>query len=186
MNNGTTMRKKRVGGLFRHRKYSSILLYSAGALFLMLLQTAPNAFPTIWYARPVPLVPYVVCVGVFEGAKAGALMGTLSGLLWGLYSFRLFGFDALVLLAIGLVAGLLVEWLLRANFLTSVLLCTGAVLLQALLEWFFTYVIFDREDLLAILIQVYLPNCLYTILLMPLIYWCVLCLARFVRRNKER
>lgn len=186
MNNRTSMRKKRVGGLFRHRNYSSIAIYSLGALLLMLLQTAPNAFPTIWYARPVPLVVYVVCVGVFEGAKAGGLIGTVSGLLWGLYSFRLFGFDALILLVIGCAAGLMVEWLLRANFLSAALLCSCAVLLQALVEWFCTYVIFEREDVFAILLQVYLPNCLYTVLLMPLIYWCVLRMAHFLRRNKER
>ncbi len=184
MNNSGSVRRKRSGGLFRHRNYSSILLYSAGALLLLLLQAAPNVFPTVWFARPVPLVLYVVCVGVFEGAKAGALIGALSGLLWGLYSFRLFGFDALILLAIGLTAGLLVEWLLRANFLTAALLCGCAVLLQALLEWFFTYVLFQREGVFAILLQAYLPNCLYTILLMPLVYWCVLLLARLLRRGK--
>ncbi len=184
--NNATMRRKRVGGLFRHRNYSSLLLYSAGAFLLLLLQAAPNVFPTVWHARPAPLLLYVVCVGVFEGAKAGALIGTLSGLLWGLFSFRLFGFDALLMLAIGLAAGLLVEWLLRANFLTAALLCGSAVLLQALLDWFFTYVIFDREDLFAILLQAYLPNGVYTILLMPPVYLAVLGMARLIRRGKGR
>ncbi len=186
MNNSTSVRKKRFPGLFRHRNYSSILLYSVGAVLLLLLQAAPNVFPTLWYARPTPLVLYVVCVGVFEGAKAGALIGTVSGLLWGIYTFRVFGLDALLLLAIGLTAGLLVEWVLRANFLSTLLLCASATLLQALLEWFFFYAIFGKENLWSILLTVYLPNCIYTVVLMPLVYGIVLWLARRIRRGKER
>ncbi len=185
MNNGTFMRRRRVNGLFRQKNYSSILMYSVGGLVVLLLQTAPNVFPTFWYARPTPLTLYVVFVSMFEGAKAGALIGTVSGVLWGLYSFRLFGFDALLLLAIGLTAGLLVEWLLRANFLSAALLGSCAVLLQALLEWLFTYVVFDRENLFSILFQVYLPNCLYTVILIPLMYWGVLWMARRIRRTRD-
>ena len=133
----------------------------------------------------VPIVLLVVCVALCEGAQAGAIIGALSGLLWGIYSFRLFGFDALVLMLIGLTAGLLVEWLLRANLLTALLLCTGASLAQALLEWLFCYVLFFKEQVLVVLCRVYLPNCLYTAVLTPLMYWLVLGLARLIRRRSR-
>ena len=121
------------------------LLIGLAALAVLLMQTAPHLFLSLWGARPVPIVLLVVCVALCEGAQAGAIIGALSGLLWGIYSFRLFGFDALVLMLIGLTAGLLVEWLLRANLLTALLLCTGASLAQALLEWLFCYVLFFKD-----------------------------------------
>lgn len=174
---------KRIPGLFRHKNYLSLLIYGLAALTVLLLQNAPHLFPTLWGARPVPIVLLVVCVALCEGAQAGAIIGALSGLLWGIYSFRLFGFDALVLMLLGLTAGLLVEWLLRANLLSALLLCTGACLAQALLEWLFCYVLFFKEQVLAVLCRVYLPNCLYTVLLTPLMYWLVLGLARLIRRS---
>ncbi len=183
MQQGTLLGRKRIGDAFRHKNVSSLLVYGIGALVLLLLQNAPSFFPTVWYARPIPLISYVVCVAVLEGAKAGAIIGALSGLLWGLYAFRVFGFDALLLMLIGLIAGLLVEWLLRANFLSAMLLCAASVVAQSLIEWLFSYVVFYKPIAFAVLLQSYLPNCLYTILLSPVVYGLVLWLARLLRRK---
>lgn len=180
---GTTLGKKRVGDAFRHKNISSLLLYGVAALLVLLLQNAPSFFPVIWHARPLPLVSFVVCVAVLEGAKAGAIIGAIAGVLWGLYAFRVFGFDALLLMLIGLIAGLLVEWLLRANFLSAVLLCAASVLTYVLIEWLCSYIVFYKPTAFAVLFQAYLPNCLYTIVLSPIIYWIVLWLARLLRRK---
>ena len=180
------MSRKHLTGLFRHKNYISWVIYGVAALLLMLLQTAPRVFPSIFGARPLPLIPFVVCAAILEGAKAGAVIGALSGLLWGVYAFRLFGFDALLLMLIGLTVGLLVEWFLRANLLSASVLCTGAVLLWTLADWLCFWVIPLREQPGAVLLRVLLPNALYTVLLSPLVYWMVLTLARFIRRrNRE-
>lgn len=183
MQQGTSLGKKRIGDTFRHKNISSLLLYGAGALVILILQNAPSFFPEILYARPLPLIVYVVCVAALEGAKAGAIIGAISGVLWGLYAFRVFGFDALLLMLIGLVAGLLVEWLLRANFLSAMLLCALSTLAYLLLEWFCSYIIFYKPTAMAVLFRAYLPNCLYTIILSPFVYWVVLRLARLLRRK---
>lgn len=177
------MKANHTSGLFWTKKYITWVVYGVGALLWMLLQTAPRVFPTILNARPVPLILFVTCVALFGGAKVGAIIGMLSGLLWDVYAFRLFGFDALLLMIIGLTAGLLVEWLLRANFLTAMLLCVGAVLFHSLAEWFFCHVIFLHQQVFELLYLVYLPNALYTILLAPSMYGITLLLARFIRRR---
>lgn len=177
------MKTKRSSGSFWSKTYVSWLVYGLLALLILVMQTAPRLFPAVVFARPVPLVPFVVCVALFEGARIGAGIGLIAGLLWDVYSFRLFGFDALLLMAIGLAVGLLVQWLLRANFLSALLLSAGAILLQAVLEWLFCHVLFQKEELLTWLVKVYLPNAAYTMVLVPLIYWLALAVARFLRRR---
>ena len=177
------MKTKQRAGFFPSKTALSWMVYGLLALLIMLLQTAPNVFPTIGYARPVPLVLFVVCVALFEGARIGGIVGLVAGLLWDVYSFRLYGYDALILMAIGITVGLLVQWLLRANFLSAMLLCVGGVCAQAFFEWLFCYAFFQKEEVWTVLAKVYAPNALYTILLAPLMYWLILGVALFLRRR---
>lgn len=174
---------KGYGRLFRQQGSYSLLIYGLCGLLVVLIQTAPHGFPAIFHVRPTPLVPFVVCVAVLEGAKIGAVTGTISGLLWGLYSFRLFGMDALLLLGIGLAAGLLVEWLLRANFYSALLLCASGIFVQSTVEWLLCYALLGKPQTWTVLWRVYLPGGVYTFLLSPLLYGAVLYLARRIRRR---
>lgn len=176
--------KHRVGFLLSRTSLSWVI-YGLLTVAVLLMQTAPRFFPAIGYARPVPLVLLVVCVAMFEGVRFGVGIGLLAGLLWDVYSFRLFGYDGLVLMAIGMTVGLLVQWLLRANFLSAMLLCVSGVLVHTLLEWLFCYVIFLKEEVWTVLLRVYLPNALYTVLLAPLVYWGILGIAQRLRRRSN-
>ena len=179
------MKTKRSGGFSLSRHYVYLLLYSAIALILMLMQTAPRLFPVIGGARPSPLILLVVCVAMFEGPQVGAVIAVLSGLLWDMYSFRLFGLKAMLLLAIAVTVGLLVQWLLRTNFLSGMLLCVSGVLVYMLLEWLIYYALYLHEETGLVLLRVYLPNVLYTVLLSPLMYGLTLFCARLLRRRSR-
>ena len=179
------MKTKQSAGLFRLENALSWLFYGLGALILMLMQTAPRFFPVVGFARPTPLILFVICVAIFEGPFTGAAVGVWSGVLWDLYAFRVFGFNALLLLAIGVTVGLLVQWLLRANFLSGMLLCVAGVVVHMLMEWLLCYALFLHEQTWPVLWRVYLPNTLYTLLLAPPMYWLVLTIARFIRRRKN-
>lgn len=176
------MKTNQSSGAWRLRNVMPWILYSAIALLLALLQMAPNGFPFGSLARPTPLVTFVVCVAMLEGPTIGSVMGIVAGLLWNLYSPRLFGYYGLLLMLIGVTVGLLVQWLLRANFPSAMLLCLGAVAVYTLLDWMLSYVLFMDREMWTVLGNVYLPNALYTILLSPLMYWLILWLARLLRR----
>lgn len=179
----THVNKSPFSNLLQKKHYILWLVYGLSTLLVLLLQSAPRFFPSVFSARPAPLTVFVICVAVLGGARTGATIGAFAGLLWGVFSFRLFGFDALLLMLFGLVAGLLVEWFLRANFFTALLLSSCGVLLHVLLEWLICYVLLGKENLGEILFRALLPNGIYTILLTPLIYGFSLLLARFVRRQ---
>ena len=148
------------------------------------MQMSPRCFPVVAFARPTPLVLFVVCVAMLEGPTIGSVMGVVAGLLWDLYSTHVFGYYGLMLMVIGLTVSLLVQWLLRANFLSAMLLCFGGVVVYTMLDWLICFVLFLHDEMATVLMRVYLPNALYTILLSPLMYWLILGLARFLRRKK--
>lgn len=179
------MAKRRLSGIFRRTSVLPWVLYILFGTLVLLLQSAPRLFPVIAGARPVPIVLFAVCTAMFEGITFGTVAGLLVGLLWGAFSPRLFGFDALVLMLIALAVGLLVDWIIRTNFWSALLLCTGGILVQMLLEWLCTYAVFQHEDTFAMLLRVYLPNALYTAVLIPVAYGLHLVAARLTRRLRK-
>ncbi len=179
----TRVNSKHLASLILQKNYLSWLIYGLSTLFMVLLQVAPNVFPTILNTRPIPLVVFVICVAVLGGARTGTAVGVLAGLLVGVFSFHVFAFDAIVLMLFGLIVGLLVEWYLRANFFTAMLLSSSGILLHILIKWIFCYVIFKKENVFEVLFKVLLPSGIYTLFLMPLIYMLCYLIARFIRRR---
>ena len=180
------MKTKKSVSLLSGKNILSWLLYGGLAVLVALMQNAPRVFPVIQYARPAPLILLVVCIAFFEGPRIGAVFGVIAGLLWDLYTFHLFGLHALIFLIIAVAVGLLVQWLLRANFLSGMLLCVGGVLVHVLLEWLLCYVLFLDSESISALVHIYLPNALYTVVLSPVVYGVVLLTARFLRKRQKR
>lgn len=178
------MKTKNASGLLRVKNYLPWIFYVTSVVILTAMQMSPRCFPTIAFARPVPLVLFTVCVAALEGPLLGSVMGVVAGLLWDMFTTRVFGYYGLMLMLIGLTVGLLVQWLLRANFLSAMLLCAGGTLAYVLLDWLICYVLFLREEMGAVLVKVYLPNALYTVALAPLVYLLVLAMARFLRKQR--
>lgn len=179
------MKTKKASGLFRMQTLWTWILYGVVALLIALMQMSPRCFPEVAFARPTPLVIFVICVAMLEGPEVGAVIGMVSGLLWDLYSFRVFGYYGLILLCFGLIVGLLVQWFLRANFLSAMVLCVGGVVAYTVLDWLLRYVLFIEPEMITVFVKMYLPNALYTVALSPLMYVLVLMLARFLRRRKR-
>lgn len=179
------MKTKKSVGFFRSKDTMTWIVYSICAFLTMLMQMAPRFFPTVYEARPTPLILLTVCVALFEGPRLGAIIGAIAGLLWDLYTFRVFGLHAMLLMLIGVSVGLLVQLILRTNFLSGMLLCLCGVLTHTLLEWLLCYVLFLHEESVTVLLNIYLPNALYTILLSPIVYGITLFWARLLRRKQR-
>ena len=145
--------------------------YVLTALLCYLAQMTPHGFPAPFGARILPLIPLTVFAAMYAGPVAGAWTGFVAGLFWDVYADRLFGMNALILLLIGCVCGLLVRLLMRNNLLTALLLCAAALLVHSLLDWLLNVVLLRAEGIWTALLSISLPNCLYTWLLSPLLYF---------------
>ena len=180
------MKTKQLTGFLRSKDTLTWIVYGLCAFFTMLMQMAPRFFPVILEARPTPLILLVIGVALFEGPRIGGIIGAIAGLLWDLYTFRVFGLHAMLLMIIGVTVGLLVQLVLRTNFLSGMLLCVCGVLTHTLLEWLLCYVLFLHDESVTVLWNVYLPNAVYTIVLSPFVYGITLLLARLLRRRKRQ
>lgn len=166
-----------------NRLYLRWVAYGLLLLLVSLLQAAPRLFPAFFGAHPAPLLPLIVCIAMFEGPMVGAAFGVGGGLLWALYADRLFGLDALLLLVIGCMCGLLVQVFLRNNWLTALLLNGTVLLLYVLCDWLLRYVQFRNTEAVYALWHILLPNALYTFILSPLVYVLIYRVARSMRER---
>ncbi|MCI8553406.1 MAG: rod shape-determining protein MreD [Clostridiales bacterium] len=165
-------------------RYLKWAAYGALIVLACLLQGAPRLIPEVLGGRPLLIIPTVVFIAMFTGPYGGAAAGIAGGLLWDLYADRLFGFNALILMAMCCTAGLLTRMLLRNNLLSALLLSSAALLLQGLLDWYFNYVLLGGGEPLYHLLRLTLPNFVYTLLLSPLLYGAVRLTARLLRKKE--
>lgn len=139
-------------------------------VLVSLLQNTKGFFPEPFGIRAFLLIPLTVCIGMFERSYAGALLGVLAGALWDSVSVYWDGYNALFLMLIAAVSGLLINVLMRNHMLTALILSAGACFIYS-----FSYVMFfiiarglDGADYL--LIRYYLPSALLTAMFTPLFY----------------
>lgn len=166
------------------KMYLRWFAYALILLLVSLLQAAPRLFPAIGGAHPLPLIPAVVCIAMFEGPLTGAGIGVGSGLLWALYADRLFGFDALLLMVVGCICGLLVQVLIRNNWMSALLLNAATLVVYVLIDWLVRFVLFAQDGAGYALLHILLPNALYTFVLSPVIYILAYRVARGLRESE--
>lgn len=151
-------------------------------LLLSFLQSAPYALQ-IAGAKPLLLLACPICIALFTGPVGGGIAGAFAGILWDLFAGRILGFNGILLLVLGTTAGLLVWLVMRNNMLTAILMVGCASLIQNLMDWIFSYVLYDRGDVLKALWSVYLPNGLYTLIISPLMYFLVFGIMKYTMKR---
>ena len=151
-------------------------LYVLLMVILYVLQTDPNLF-AIAGVKPGLVLPFAVCIAMFDSQLAGGLFGLLAGILCDTSSNVLFGFQSILYLLICTAVGLLV---------TNSLIFVGCGFAgRLLLEYFFCYAMWGYDNAYLILLQRMLPNLLYTLALTPLWFLLVRRLHRFFQEKLE-
>lgn len=143
-----------------------------GAIILLaaLLQATPSALPRPWGIAALPLPFTAVGLAMIVGPVGGAGAGIACGLLWDVYTDTTFGYHALLLMIVGCACGLLVQWILRNNLLTYLMLTAITLFGITLLDWILHSLVWSAEGAWTLLFRVYLPSAVYSVLLCPLMY----------------
>lgn len=157
---------------FDRRAFFRHTLYAALLLVLHTLQNTGGLFPTPYATHAWLLIPAVVCVGMCERERAGLFYGLLAGLLW---DSLLLGsnYYTIFLCLAGYLCGSLTRRLMRNNIMTACLLSAAFLLLFTFGRWLLAIGFQLGTHTLRMLLQFYLPSCLYSFLLSPPTYWLV-------------
>ncbi len=145
-----------------YRKYVYHTLLGIIAALLYFWQNSINAFPEIAGLRALPLIPFIICVTIFNPETAGMVYGLVAGLVMDISWSRTSGFNALSLFVMCAVCGLLIGFLFNRTIASTLLLSGIICLLYFLIYWLCFCVFAGIGDLAYCLFARYLPMALYT------------------------
>lgn len=165
-------------------RYLKWTAYGLVILLTAILQSLPHFLPVLGSARPTLMVPVTVCIAMFEGPIGGAAAGVFGGVLWDLFSDRLLGFNALILLIICCICGLMSQLFIRNNLISSMLMTAAALFVQGLINWFLNDFLLESSQALFALINFTLPGFFYSLILTPPLYLAVYKVSKLLR-NRE-
>lgn len=144
----------------------NLLKWSVFTLCIVLLavfQMQAAIFPKIMGTTPVFTIPAVIAVAMLEGENAGGVYGIIAGLIWDCGTGRVFGFNALFLMIIGITAGMLVKFLFKNSGLSAFILTAIFTITHELITWFFFYYMTDQRDLTYAFMHIILPTTVLTL-----------------------
>lgn len=146
------------------------LAYSLEILVLFVLQETPGLFPEIFGGRPLLLVPVAISISMFETEIASMGFAVAIGLLMDYALGAGFGFYALVLVVLCVIISKVSSTVLQVNLPTSIITAFFAVAIVVILDWLVHFVFSGYSRVGFALVNHYLPNYLYTLLIFPLLF----------------
>ena len=142
------------------------------------IQNTDGFFPQIFGVRALLLIPFVVCISMFERDIVGMFLGLFAGALWDIFASGA-SFNALFLTAVGFICGTLINTIMRNNVVTAFILSTAATVIYHICYWLFHYVFGGLDSAAYMLLRYYLPSIAYTVILVPLVFIII----RFVEKK---
>ncbi len=169
------------------RQYRGVryLGYTIEIVVLFVLQETPGLFPELSGARPVAVIPAVLCIAMFEKETPALFFGLLGGLLIDFGAGSVLGYHGLLMAAACFAVSLMAANLFQTNFLTAFLTCTVAGASMTVLEWVFFFVLYGYAYPAYALRAHYLPIYFYTLALTPLAYYFNRALALQLRSKED-
>ena len=141
-------------------------------LFLYIFQETPSLF-SIFGVKPLLLVPAVICIAMFEGEFAGALLGAFAGCLCDIGGITIFGFNGIMMLIMCTICGLLIMFWLSRNAVSAFLLCTAVLFIRGTVEYFVCLAIWGFEGIGMYYVQHTLPCIVYSAIISPVFFFAV-------------
>jgi len=141
--------------------FNKYFIYALLLLFLYVLQTTPRLFE-IYGVKPMLVIPAAIAMAMHEGELAGGIYGAFAGLLCDMGGFGLFGFNGIVFLVTGAIAGLLVAYMMKCSATNCVLFVFVAMLARGSIYYMFAFGIWNHEYAWRIYLYQILPMVVYT------------------------
>lgn len=122
---------------------------------------------------PLFLIPIALCVAMVEEPFASAVTGCAAGIMIDSAQGTLIGVNAILMLWVCLFASLLFAVVMRRHIFNILLLSLAATLIQGLLHYVFSYMIWDYDPDGKMLVREFLPPMAYTVLSTVFFYYVI-------------
>lgn len=149
------------------------VIYIVVLLMSHILQNTLRIFPEIASVRPVLLISAVVCISMFEGEIAGAVAGFFAGALWDTVTVSNDGYNALFLMTVCALCGILVRIFMRNNIITYIIMNISVTVIYFLSYMLFFVVAKGIDGAGMLFLRYYLPMALYSVVLTPFWYMII-------------
>lgn len=159
--------------------------YMVELLAFFVIQETPGFIPAILGIKPVLVVPAVISIAVFESEIPAMLFGLLGGLLMDFGFSGILGFHGMLLAVCCYIVSFIAANLLQSNFITTMLISLACVAVITVLQWLFFYVLYGYDSPVYALIYHYAPVFIYSMILMPVVYYFNRALALQIRSKEE-
>lgn len=168
------------GSITRQRLSSAIkwLIYSGALFVLFIIQQTPHVLE-FFGIKGVLVLSMAIVVAVFEGPFGGGIYGACAGVLWDCASDSFFGYYAILLMTLGVAAGLIASHRLKPGLITSVSLSAAGAFIIGFLDFFFYYAIWSYSGLWGFFATKILPAVFLTAVYSVGYFY----LVRFVHRK---
>lgn len=137
------------------------VIYTLLVLIAYILQETP-LFLEIKGICPMLVISVITAISMMEGELSGGLFGLLGGILCDTAAFHIFGVASMFFLVLGCGCGLLVIYLIQANWRTAFLLSFGFSLIYGLISHYLIYGLWGYEGSAMLLLAQTLPCAVYT------------------------
>ena len=143
------------------------------AVLSALIQHTPGFNLSVGSVAPMLLVPFVVCVAMYERTLTGLAYGVLAGALWDFASTGADGMYTLLLAVIGFGTGLIITFYIRNKFISAAVLTLAASLAVSVSYWMVFVLRKGFDGTWAILVTRFLPIALYSTVFVIIYYYLI-------------
>lgn len=147
------------------RRIVFFIFIAAGAL----IQNAAGG-TGLFSFKIVYLIPITVSLGVFEKETCGLVYGIIGGAFIDLTSVAPDGLNALYFAFIGCTAGVLTHYIMKRNFISTLIITAASSLVYETLAWLIRVMIPVGDRGCALLLSRFLPAAGVTVLILPVVY----------------
>lgn len=146
----------------RKRGYVYYSIIAIGLALVYFIQSSTPALPTIFGVKPMPAFIFMLCISAFGGETVGIISGLALGIATDIGSTSPDGFNALVMMIMGLACSLLATYLFNDRLPAAAVLCGIFTALYYILNWVVIIAIKGFEGTWLYLAKYSLPAALYT------------------------
>ena len=170
-----------------YKQYLRRILIIAAVIYVcFLLQTSIFSRLQLASVTPNILICVVSTYGFMKGRKYGIIIGFCTGLLLDVFSGNLFGMYALIYMYIGLLNGMFRKQFYGDDLRLPMILIGTSDLIYGIVTYLILFAIRSQYDFSYYLLNIILPEVVYTLLVSIFVYYLILHLNNWVDKLEKK